>query len=141
MIELTATPDLQGEQWASGYDGRHRLYTHEHIAFDALPDYREGGPATVTNGDWSMSVSSVCVALSSPSVAAEALANPATRYTLNASRDGHYEAGRYVSERHPLDGTTYASDRAARRAAFDAGIIAYMVYERDAARLGLPTVG
>lgn len=138
MVNIRSIPEQQGEIASYGYDGRHRLYTHEHIDFDALPDYREGGPATVAHTGWSMSTSSTSV-LSSPSVLAEALANPASRFTLNSARGGHYENGHYVVERHELDGTFYASDRDARRAAFNAGILAYMVYNREAAKLGLPT--
>lgn len=135
-VAVTSVPELQGEITTYGYDSRYRLYTAEHVAFDALPTYRDGGPARVAHTDWSSSTSSLCRGLSSPSVVAASDG----RITINSTRGGHYEDGQYVVERHPLDGTHYATQTEANRATFEGGLTAFMVYERNAAKYGLPTV-
>lgn len=137
-MQVKSAPAIQGERepWR---DGRYRIYTHEHLDFDALPSYRDGGPATVVVDGYSMSTSSVSRVLSSASVIA---ADDGMR-TLNLSTpilDGEGSTAVITGfDKHPLDGTRYATDVDARRAAFDAGALAFMVYERDAAKWGLPT--
>lgn len=135
-VTVTSVPELHGEVTTYGSDLRYRLYTAEHVAFDALPAYRLGGPARVAHTDWSSSTSSLCRGLSSPDVVAE---DDGT-VTIKSTRGGHYEDGQYVAERHPLDGTRYATQDEANQATFDGGLTAFMVYERDAASYGLPTV-
>jgi hypothetical protein len=131
---VTSAPQIEGKREPWG-DSRYRIYTHEHISFDALPSYRDGGPATVVVDGYSMSTSSVS-GFSSRSV----LAADDGMHTLSLSkpiRGDECEITRF--DKHPLDGTKYAIERDAKRAAFDAGALAFMVYERDAAKWGLPT--
>lgn len=131
--EAAALPELAGERW-SWRDGRYRVYTVAHLPFEALPAYADGGPATVALGVWGVSTSSLCRAFSSPSVAAA----DDGMHTLSVYRFA--TPGGADIERHALDGTTYATGRDASRAAYEAGLLGFMVYERDAGRFGLPTV-
>lgn len=111
----------------------YRLWTVEHIEFDALPAYRDGGPAMVTVTPWYVSTSSLCPVFSSPSV----VAADDGMVTLNIHRVCHELPG-YVTEGHVLDGTKYPTDREANRAAFRGGCLAFMVYDDEAERYGLP---
>jgi hypothetical protein len=130
-----ALPAVEGELW-SWRDGRYRLYTVDHVDFDALPAYGDGGPAKVVLDGWAMSTSSLSRALSSPSV----VARDDGMHTLNIDRVVNERPGGGSADRHPLDGTRYATYRDADRAAYGAGIVGFMVYERDAAGFGLPTI-
>ncbi|MFI7608467.1 hypothetical protein ACIBTV_25405 [Micromonospora sp. NPDC049366] len=125
-------PPLQGQTW-DNFDGRWRLYTVEHLSFDALPECGKGGPAKVAATNWTVSASSVSRALSSPGV----VAADDGMHTLQVIR----LCGPTGSdiEQHPLNGTKYASADEAWRAAYGAGLLGFMVYEGDAARFGLPT--
>lgn len=137
-MQVTSLPQVQGahEGWR---DGRYRIYTAEHIDFDALPSYSDGGPAKVAHDGWCVSYSSLSRAMSSASV----IAADDGMHTLSIHRGAHYEQvdgeTRYVAEYHPLDRTKYALQSDAQRAAFEGGATAFMVYERDAAKWGLPT--
>jgi hypothetical protein len=127
-MQVTSVPKLQS-------DGRYRLYTSEHLDFDALPSYRDGGPSLVVVDGYCMSTSSVS-GFSSRAV----LAADDGMHTLSLSKPVRgFEWDITRRDKHPLDGTKYATAPDARRAAFDAGAMAYMVYERDAAKWGLPT--
>ncbi len=120
---MTATtPPVEGQIFPTGYDGRYRLYTIAHLPFDALPSYAEGGPAKVVLDPWDVSTTSPTE-------------GEGGRVTLNV----YPATSRQTGERHPLDGTRYDDREDADRAAYDAGLLAFMVYERDAARYGLPT--
>lgn len=135
-ITLTSVPEQRGEIRTYGGDGRYRLYTIEHLPFDALPSYSDGGPATVTNDGWSMSTSSNCRIFSSPSVNAA----DDRMHTLRLTT--HPVGVPWSLEndvKHPLNGTKYATAADAKRAAYEAGGIGFMVYNRDAAKWGLPT--
>lgn len=122
-------PELQGEDWG-WTDGRYRLYTVDHVPFDFFPEYPEG-PASVVHTTWCKSTSRLDRFFSSPSV----VAADDGLVTLNVYRfSGPTDR---TGERHPLDGTKYATTRDADRAAYEAGVTAFMVYERDAARFGL----
>lgn len=106
-------------------NGRYRVLTVAHLPYGTLPAYPEG-PATVTIEPWCVSTSPLSP-LSSPSV----LAADDGMTTLNV----HKMTG--GCERHDLDGTKYATKDDADRAAYDAGVTGYMVYERDRERLGV----
>lgn len=99
---------------------RYTLYT---IA-DGVPFYasfdQAQRPAMVTCTEWSVSRTSVCRMFSSPSV----VARDDGMVTLNAFR---FDAQNNTI-RHELDGTRYPTDRDAQRAAYDAGLLAHMVY-------------
>lgn len=126
----TSLPEVSGTV-SDSYDGRYRLWTISHgVDFDALPSYYDGGPAIVVIDGWHKSTSSVCRALSSPSVVA---ADDGT-HVLNLWQ-GTATSPAY----HELHGKHFPTDRDADRAAYNAGTTAFMVYERDAARFGLPT--
>ena len=128
----TSVPDEHGMVMSNGYDGRYRLWTHAHgLAFDAVPRYRDGGPGTVVLDGWAKSTTNLCKSLSSP----EVVAADDGQWTLTVRR----LAGRGDGEPHPLDGTTYASQDDADRAAYEAGLTGFMVYRDDAERCGLPT--
>lgn len=110
-------PMLQGSgQW------QYRLYTVEHIPFEAFPSYSEGGPATVTHTGWAVSA----VKLYSEETSAASHEDGA--HVLNVYR---LEGSKLVN--HPLDGTQYPSSREAKKAAYAAGLLAFQVYERNAA--------
>lgn len=115
-------------------DGRYRVYTVEHLPFDALPAYDEGGPATVRGDEWNVSTSHLSAAFASPSV----VAADDGMYTLSVFKFTHPGGGADLV-RHPLDGTKYATRRDANRAAYEAGLLGFMVYESDAPSYGLPT--
>jgi hypothetical protein len=98
----------------------YRLYTIAHVPYGHFPRYSEGGPAMCTaSALWSKSTNSVSLVLSSWGIAAEAAANPLP-VTLNL---------RWRGSSHELDGTRYATQDDADRAAYEAGATAYMVYE------------
>lgn len=143
---VTTKPAIQGRGPSApgDYDGRYRLYTVDHVPFDRFPSYSDGGPSTVTHNGWNISTSSTCRVFSSPSV----VAADDGMHTLRVTRDGRYvDTGvigphgtpvkEYVVTRHPLDGTKYATKRDADRAAYEAGALAFMVYEKNAAKYDL----
>lgn len=120
-------PDYHGQDWS------YRVYGIEHLPFNALPAWRDGGPATVARDGWSKSTSSRCRALSSPSV----IAGDDGMTTLNLRRlDPANPNGPGIP--HELNGTRYALQSDADRAAYEAGATGFMVYTREAARWGLP---
>lgn len=139
-MTTTTHPDLHGDVWESGYDGRYRLYTIEHVPFGTFPAYTDGGPSRVTYNGWGVSSSSLDRVLSSRDV----IAQDDGKVTLNISRYHGPVCGPYdpaLIEKHPLDGTKHATQHDADQAAYEAGCLAYMVYEKDRARYGLPEVG
>ena len=105
----------------------YRLITVAEAPFDAFPPYSEGGPAKVTNTEYSVSTSSLCGVLSSP----EVVQRDDRKHTLNLSRrvPGLPLSDPGAYEKHPLDGTKYATQRDADRAAYEAGALAFMVYD------------
>lgn len=130
-VTVVTVPELRGHQYEwSDDDTRHRVWTVAHgLDFDAVPDHDDGGPATVTVGGWQVSTMRLCAMLSSPSV----VAADDGKYQLNLWRGSPV-----LPDRHPLDGNRYASQRDADRAAYEAGALGFMVYQRDAERFGLP---
>lgn len=133
-MQVKSLPQLEGtvQTWR---DGRYRIYTVEHIDFDTLPQYRDGGPPMIAINGYNVSYSTLSRMFSSANViAADDGLHGLSIFTTLYDQDGMY-AG---SERHELDGTRYATQRDASRAAFEAGALGFMVYERDVERLGLP---
>ena len=116
-ITPTSVPPL------TGFRNDYRLYTVEHIPFDAVPSYRDGGPGTVVVDGW-------CCSTTGWDHQGSVTAN-AFRFTSPDITT--------PPERHPLDGTKYPTQADAKRAQYEAGLLAFMVYEKDAARFGLPT--
>jgi len=133
-VRVTSMPPVQGARY-TWRDGRYRVWTVGHgLPFDVLPSYGEGGPATVALDGWVASTRVLCKRLSSPAVV--------------AADDGMITASVWRGdfrnpERHPIDGTKYANGRDASRAMYEAGVLGFMVYERDATgywfACGLPT--
>lgn len=80
-MQVKAIPAIQGKRY-SWSDGRYRIYTRDHIDFDTLPSYDDGGPATVVIDGYSMSTSTLSRALSSP----EVVAADDGMHTLNLSK-------------------------------------------------------
>ncbi len=112
------------------YDGRYRVYTHTSgVPYGALPPWLDGGPARVAIGDWNVSQRSWCRWMSTPGTVPS---GPPIILNVTRRVDGQLE-------RHPLDGTGYDSAEDADRATYDAGLIGFMVYEKNAASYGLPT--
>jgi hypothetical protein len=135
-ITPAVLPPLEGDLIDSLGDYRYRLYTVAELPFDALPAY-PAGPARVAHTDWHTATSSLCHGLSSPSVVAADDGMVAVRATRGGyNKDGQYDPA--LVERHELDGQRFATQHAADRAVYEAGLTAFMVYERDAARFGLP---
>lgn len=137
-MNVTSIPtQVHGEIRTYG-DGRYRLWTVEHVAFDDVAPYSKGGPAKVVIDGWSTSTSSLSRIFSSASV----VAADDGMHKVSATRDGHYEEvdgeTRYVSTKHALHGQRFATQRDADRAVFNAGLTAFMVYEREAATHGFP---
>lgn len=129
-ITVLAIPPLKGERYID-YDGRYRLWTAEHgLDFDAVPHNRDGGPSKATLNGWITSTSALDWVMSSASV----VAADDGMHTLDVWRGDPANP-----ERHPLDGTKYPTQDDADRAAYNAGVTAFMVYERDARRFNLPT--
>lgn len=113
------------------YDGRYRLWTAAHgLAFDAVPRYADGGPATAALDAWVVSTESLCRVTSSPS----AVAADDRMHTLSAWRGDPF-----APELHPLHGSKYPTSEDASRVAYEAGLIGFMVYQRDAATYHLPS--
>lgn len=137
-LDLTAmelalgAPALHGVIYADGHDGRYRLYTIDYLPFGALPPHGNAGPGTVALNGWVTSTSTTSRGVASTHLA---LVDNG-RVTIGAHR-GY--AGSGPRERHELDGTTYATQADAARALYEAGLTGFMVFERDAARLGLVT--
>lgn len=113
----------------------YRLWTIEHIPFDRLPAYSNGGPARVALDPWSISTSQLCKLFTSSSVIEKArAAGTDNQVTLNAREiflDGR------PTRPHALDKTVYSSKRAADRAAYEAGLTAFLVYECDERKYNL----
>ena len=112
-----AKPSIEGtsDKWG---DGRYRVYTIEHIPFDTLSPWNAGGPRMVTIDGWGVSKDGY------------------KDVTLSVFRFDHMT--RSSATPHPtLDGATYATFLDADRAAYEAGVLGFMVYERDAERFGL----
>lgn len=100
----------------------YRLITVADAPFGTFPPYSEGGPSKVTATSWGTSQSSLCRILSSDSI----VEKDDGKITLNVyGRDP--ETGEFV--KHPLDGTKYATSREADEAAYNAGLLAIMVYD------------
>jgi hypothetical protein len=119
MPGFTTTPDLHGFT-NTDYDGRYRIYTiASGIAFDSVPAYGQGGPAQVAFGDWNVSTTH---SSDRPDV-----------HTLSVWRGDACKP-----TRHQLDGTDYPTRRDADRAAYNAGVSGFMVYEKHAFRYVLP---
>lgn len=112
-MTIRSTPDLAKNSVTRDY----RLYDRTHCDFDDFPSYREGGPATVVHAGWGVSYSMPH--------------GDEKRVELNAYK---YEGEEEGFAKHELDGTFYDTMEDATRAAFEAGLLAFMVYERDAAK-------
>jgi hypothetical protein len=113
---LTGIPPLGGHTYGA-VDGRYRLWTSAHgVQFGDLPAHHHGGPALVGNG-WACRIEA-----------------DGGQHMVRAVRG---TTG--VVEVHPLHGQWFATKRDADRAAYTAGLTAYLVYERSAAAYGLPT--
>jgi hypothetical protein len=112
-------PTTEGRTYPD-HDGRYRLYTiASGVDFDSMPEYADDGPALVAVGDWHVSTSS---GGGRPDV-----------HTLHVWRGDPF-----ASTRHRIDGTEYPTRRDADRAAYDAGVHGFMVYEKYAFGYGLP---
>lgn len=112
------TPELKGSSLHGGY----RLYTRDELPFDDVPAVIDGGPATVVIDGWGVSYSTN-------------IEWPGGRPNA-AETDGRWQLKAYKFEgpeegfaRHEIDGTIYEDRREATRAAYEAGLLAFMVYE------------
>jgi hypothetical protein len=130
-MPATVTMPDQVDSLFPSSNGYYRLWTVGNgLDFDALPAYSDGGPPIVTVGGWIVSTSTTT----------------RVRYDGGASEDDGmhtlsvWRGDHAKPEQHPLCGTKYLSRRDADRAAYQAGVAAFMVYDRDTFRLGLPTV-
>lgn len=113
---LSGIPPLDGYEYGT-VDGRYRRWTSAHgVQFGDLPAHHHGGPALVGNG-WACRIEA-----------------DGGGYKVRAVR-----GSTGVVEVHPLHGQRFATKRDADRAAYEAGLTAYLVYERSAAAYGLPT--
>lgn len=106
---MTATVNVPCMKGEPGY--RYRVWTVAEIPFDKLPHFEPGmrSPAFVALDGWTVYLG---------------------ERTLNVHRPG---------EHHPLNGSQHATERAVRRAAYEAAVLGLHVYDNVAARYGLPT--
>ena len=111
----------------------YRLYTIEHLPFDHWGE-GETRPRTVVTDGWGKSTTGYD-RLFGAILGAEVPERP-DEVTLNVYRVPFSPD----DERHPLDKTVWPTKRDADRAAYEAGITAFMVYEDQRERLGLPAV-
>lgn len=118
-LDLDRLPATSGSI-APERDGRYRLYTADVLPFDAVPAY-PAGPALVAHTTWGVSTST---------------GDGIDGAQLNVHRFASGAAG--PGERHELDGHLYRTYRDAQHAAYDAGVLAFMIYHKDAPRWGLP---
>jgi hypothetical protein len=124
MATLT-TPPLNS---SAGLRGGYRLWTAAHgLDFDAMP---ERGAQLVPFNGWHAPKTCLCRSQSSASV----VAADDNMVTL-----GMWRGDAAKPQRHALDGTKYPTHLDANRAAYNAGAMAFMVYEDQAGRFGLPT--
>ena len=106
----------------------YRLYTVAHLPFPALAI--EGGPKLVTVGGWRVDY---LLKQAPPSGMYGRGHATVESVTLAVVRGGILR-----TRRHQLDGTVVGSVAEAHRVAYDEGLLAWMVYDRDAERFGLP---
>lgn len=127
MAEFAQLPSLHGKIYSNGHDGRFRLWKVSDAPFDFFSPYEEGGPGTTAHTAWSVSVTT---SYEDPACQAQ-IGKP----TLNIRK-------RLMDNslcRHPLDGTEWETRRDANRAAYEAGVIAFMVHVKDEAKYGIGT--
>lgn len=98
------------------FRGGYRLYDRTHCDFDDFPAWPEG-PGTVVHAGWGVSYS--MPNSEHPKVVLHA-------YKFEGEEEGF--------AKHELDGTEYDTKEDATRAAFEAGLLAFMVYEQDAVK-------
>lgn len=124
-------PPMKGQAYGGWLDLRHRIWTAANgLRFDDVPTSYEGGPAEVPLDGWHLSAQSTTRFPRSASLFADDRGPTTIRVWRGNPATG---------ERHPLDGTEYVTGRDADRAAYKAGLIGFMVYDKDAADYGLPT--
>lgn len=93
---------------------RYHLVTFaDGLPFDALPEYTDGGPSMVTVGGW-------CTSTTSGSHIDGVILG--AHKPAEFSRDGQ-------KVEHPLHGAAFPNRTAARRAAYEAGLIQFMIYD------------
>jgi hypothetical protein len=102
----------------SGVDSRYRLWTVGHVPFDVVPGLALGGPLLVGLAGWVVRVEAVDGG-----------------YVVDALRDVPVLPG--LQERSPLGEVVHGSVRDAERAAYEAGLCAFLVHETDRYRYGL----
>lgn len=114
----TSVPPLHGGEMESrhgGYGSRYRLWTAANgLDFDAMPPHDQGGPYMTAVDGWIVSTTTT-----------------SGRPGVNL---GVWRGGYRAPERHALHDTRYDSGRDASRAAYQAGVTAFMVYEQAASR-------
>lgn len=108
---------------SGGFHGGYRLFGRDHISFD---DGTARGWHTVTSSEWTFSTSQLDRLFSSKAIR-DADDGKVTLHSYKMT----LQPG--PGDKHPLDGTKYDTIGDARRAAFDAGLLSFMVYEEDRA--------
>jgi len=131
-MDIAAYPPIKGTKY-DWYDGRYRIWTVNDIPFDRLATNEYDRPGMVTHTEWGVSYPRMRRVLSSP----EVVAADDGKIELSISRIEHKPEGGCDIIKHPLDGTRYDTDRDVSRAAYEAGVIAFMVYVKDEAKYGL----
>lgn len=100
------------QHFASPFRGGHTLYTVDDVPFDHFPQYADGGPAMVVVDGWNVSVS--------------------TGAHIDGAVSGAFKVlieTPYTTLRHPLDEKPFPTQEAAKQAQYEAGLIAFMVYD------------
>lgn len=112
-------PPIQGQVFPNGVDGRYRLWTMAELPWNRaqVPALADGGPLVVTVAPWDAAV--------------------------RGTGDGKWRIdalNMQTGGAHDLDGATYDVEDDAYRAAYDAGIVAFLIHEIDRHRYGLGPV-
>lgn len=119
LIHPASLPTLKG----SGFRGGYRMYTVDHIPFDALPAYSDGGPGMATHNGW-------CVSYEMGGEPGVVL------HVYRSYADSEPVPGKH----HALYGTRYDDEQSARRAAYEAGAVGFQVFDEHAPLWGLPSM-
>jgi hypothetical protein len=129
MTAITKLPPLHGKIYDDGYDGRYRLWTVSDVPFDFFPSRKKGGPNFTVHTKWRKSLTTTYDSIT--------YENQIGGVELNISRFDDMTLKTPQRIAHPLDGTEWETEEEADRAAYEAGVIAFMVYVRDEAKYGI----
>jgi hypothetical protein len=101
-----------------------RRWTVKEVPYGTFPDYADGGPFLVAHGVWSTLTNPVSNSLHD-------MEGPTRLDIVKFDQNG------ITGDKHPLRGSVYPTDVEADRAAYEAGLLAYVVPVEDEERFGV----